>query len=417
LTRSRRPGQTHQRQSAGQTLTLHDPYTLHPSANRQHRHILLAGPYGPGADSIGAGQLAPFFRYRRVIRSQLGLSFEHVNSHDPATIAKACQEAAERVSAMVIRLDWRTPASDVLRFFAELRARYPAHWIVSIDPWDQCTGRFLGVLQYADRLVKYQAYRQRDDYYRPMVGGTLLTDYMAQRQAYDSQTSESLGSPMPAGAAQRVVTGWYFWSPRRLRFDLAKPRAWPFFPWRRTIDAVCHVSIGLPGHGSYYSAHRREAVAALRQLDGEFTIRASADHDNARTVNRQQYLHDCRHARIMVSPFGWGEVSSRDYESVVFGNLLVRPRVDHVEVVPNIFVAGETYAPVAWDWSDLASVCRHYLTHWDEAERLIANARQACLQYFEQRQYLGVIRQMLAMPGPDAGAPTPAPAEPGHRGG
>jgi Glycosyl transferases group 1 len=370
----------------------------------QNRHALLVAPYGSGLETIAAGQVAPFLRHRSTIRSELGLTFEFVDTDDLVSIAKACDEAASRVSAFLIRPTWQIEPEAVIRFFADLRKRHPQHWIVSIDPWDQCTGRFLGVLEYVDRLLKYQTLKNRDDYYRPMVGGTVLTDYMADRNAFDEATRENLGSKMPAGAAERVVTGWYFWSPRSLPYHLAKPRTWPFFPWRRSIDVVCHVSIGHRGdEGSYYAMHRLQAMAALQPLDAEYTLRLSADYDKERKVSRRQYLQDCRHAKIMVSPFGWGEISSRDYESVVFGSLLVRPRVDHVGVRPDLFIPGQTYVPVEWDWSDLASTCRHYLTHWDEAERIVENARAAYRSFFDERHYLDVIRETMGMTVPVSG--------------
>ncbi len=365
------------------------------------RHVLLAAHYVRDVDSIGEGQLTPFHRYRGPIRRELGVTLESITSNDLDAIARACDAAAERVCAFVVRHDWRSDAGDVERFFAALRLRHPDKWIVAIDPWDQCTGRFLGVLRHVDRLVKYQGLRNRDDYYRPMIGGTMLTDHMARHQLYDPRTGVQLGSQVPPGTADRIVNGWYIWWPRTLRLQLAKPRGWPFFPATRPIDVVCHVSIGRRGEDSYYARHRQQAIAAIRQLAPEYAIRVSAEHDGEpRKVTRQQYVHDARHAKIMVAPFGWGEVSLRDYETVLYGNLLVRPGVDHVQVHPDIFVPGETYVPVAWDCSDLAEKCRHYLRNPAQARRIVANARQACRDYFAQRGYLDTVREMLDLPAP-----------------
>jgi hypothetical protein len=373
--------------------------TVRSPAEAQRRHVLIAAHYVADIDRIGVGQLAPFLRYRGAIRRELGVTSELMTSHDLNEIARACDAAADRVCAFLIRHDWRSDTSVVESFFAALRLRHPDKWIVAIDPWDQCTGRFFAVLRYVDRLVKYQGLRNRDDYYRPMVGGTVLTDHMARLGVYNPLTDVHLGSEVPPGAAGRIVIGWYYWQPRLFRLQLAKLRYWPFFPAPRPIDVVCHVSIGRRGEGSYYTHHRLQAIAAIQQLAPQYAIRVSAEHDGEpRKVTREQYLHDARHAKIMVSPFGWGEVSSRDYEAVLYGNLLVRPRVDHVEVHPNIFVPGETYVPVAWDFSDLAEKCRYYLQHPDEAQRIIANARQACSNYFSQRGYLDAVREMLDLP-------------------
>jgi Glycosyl transferases group 1 len=368
-------------------------------AGADRRHVLIATHYAGSVDNIGEGQLSLFERYRGVIRSELGVTTERMNSTDLDGLARACDAAADRVGAFLIRHEWRTDPVVVERFFADLRLRHPDKWIVAIDPWDQCTGRFLGALKHVDRLVKYQGLRNRNDYYRPMVGGTVLTDHMARLQVYDPTTDAHLGSEVPAGGAERITVGWYYWQPRALRLKLAVQRLRSFFPARRPIDVVCHVSIGKRGEGSYYAHHRLQALAAIKQLAPQYAIRVSAEHDDEpRTVTREQYREDARNAKIMVSPFGWGDVSSRDYEAVLYGNLLVRPRVDHVEVHPDIFVPDETYVPVAWDCSDLAEKCRHYLQHPDEAQRIIANARQACANYFSQRGYLDAVREILDLP-------------------
>ena len=47
-------------------------------------------------------------------------------------------------------------------------------------------------------------------------------------------------------------------------------------------------------------------------------------------------------AKIMPSPFGWGELGVRDYETFIFGAALVKPDMAHTETWPNLFVRGQT---------------------------------------------------------------------------
>ena len=56
------------------------------------------------------------------------------------------------------------------------------------------------------------------------------------------------------------------------------------------------------------------------------------------------------------------------------GCLLVKPAMDHVRSLPDLFVAGETYLPVAWDYADLEAVCAPFLK---DDRRRIAIARRA----------------------------------------
>ncbi len=372
--------------------------------------ILLAAPSNSKSHGIAYGQMYPLLRFRKTLSTELGVEIEHSVAYNLQDIGAACQRAAHRVSAFVIRPDYRVPVDEILQFCATLRATYPKHRIVMFDPWDQCTGKFLGTLPYLDALVKCQTLKNRDDYYAEMEGGSVITDYVVRKRGIDLHGAD-VGSKAPEGYAQRIVTGPFLNMTRKLEYELLKPRMWPFFPWQRTIDIVCHVSTGARNDPSYYRFHRLEAVAAIRALKDELVVRTSAEHDGERTVTRQEYLRDMRAARIVVSPFGWGEVSTRDYECAAFGNLLMRPNVDHVSVLPDIFVPGKTYVPLNWDFSDLPEKARYYLAHWQEAESIIENARQACLNYYRNREYLSFVRDILGLPGaaPQHASPQIAP--------
>jgi spore maturation protein CgeB len=70
--------------------------------------------------------------------------------------------------------------------------------------------------------------------------------------------------------------------------------------------------------------------------------------------------------------------------------------MEHIETKPNIFIAGETYVPINWDFSDLAEKCHYYLQHPDEAERIIKNARRAYLNYFKNQEFVETIAKIIA---------------------
>ena len=70
------------------------------------------------------------------------------------------------------------------------------------------------------------------------------------------------------------------------------------------------------------------------------------------TVNRSQYHEEMRSAVVSPSPFGVGEICYRDFECFMNGSLLLKPRMDHLETYPDLYVDGETYIAHEWDFSD-----------------------------------------------------------------
>jgi len=101
-------------------------------------------------------------------------------------------------------------------------------------------------------------------------------------------------------------------------------------------------------------------------------------------VDQRQYNHEVQNSKIVLSPFGWGELCFRDYEAVQSGALLVKPDMSHLETWPDIFKAGETYVPIAWDGSDVVEKCEYYMAHDNERKKIVENAYQVYRSQTEQ---------------------------------
>jgi len=95
-------------------------------------------------------------------------------------------------------------------------------------------------------------------------------------------------------------------------------------------------------------------------------------------VSQRQFNRETRDSKIVVSPFGWGELCLRDFETVRSGALLLKPDMSHLETWPDVFIPGETYVPFSWDADDLVGKARYYL---ENAEKRLAIVRNAALKY------------------------------------
>ena len=102
-----------------------------------------------------------------------------------------------------------------------------------------------------------------------------------------------------------------------------------------------------------------------------------------------------RRARICVSPLGYGEVCWRDFEAVIFGCLLIKPDMSHLRSSPNIFVPGETYVPVRWDYADLAEKCTYYLEREMERARICENAYRVLAEYYRNDAFVSSFADLL----------------------
>jgi len=89
----------------------------------------------------------------------------------------------------------------------------------------------------------------------------------------------------------------------------------------------------------------------------------------------KRYLEMVSRAKIVLSLFGWGELSSRDYQCFIAGSALMMPDVSHLETWPDLYIPKETYWPVEWDLANLEESYR-YLLNNETVRRHVGRAGQ-----------------------------------------
>jgi hypothetical protein len=161
-------------------------------------------------------------------------------------------------------------------------------------------------------------------------------------------------------------------------------------PFRfRPIDINTRFTVGNhQGSNAWYSRYRGETRERIRRMKG---VRLSGEG----RLEFRRYLLETAFSKIVVSPFGWGEVCYRDYEAVCCGALLIKPAMEHLRTEPNIYYPNETYVPVRWDLSDLEEKCRYYLNHPKEAQAIIRRASQVYREFFDQNRYISLMEEAL----------------------
>lgn len=352
---------------------------------------------GLTTDLILAAQQEPFADERQLLRRQLGLTVRHIPTQNLSQMVEACEKDDSEV--VFFFPSWCEDAWEVEQSFKAIREKYPTRQLIFIDPFAQANTRFLGVLPYVDRLVKRQCLSNRTDYKRQFVGGNELIEFIAQHWDIDID-GWFVGSEVPDGCEDRIVSGWSLGTARRFRKALQPPRFFPKRPMTKDIDVFCRLALGHKHKQEWYCQYRMAAVKALEPLASDYQTVASARFFEDGLVSKKQYQRELKHSRIVFSPFGWGETCWRDFEAICNDCLLVKPSMAHLEMQPDLFIENETYVPVRWDFADLEDKCRYYLEHPEEAARIVANARQVYADYLQKGGFANTIEKILSKENP-----------------
>jgi hypothetical protein len=382
---------------------------------------LLIGNASSSIDGVAAAQFDPFFMNRQRLQDELEFTFQHLQAVSIQEIFQVCRSIDSSVDALFIRPDWRDDVQQVQQAIQQIRLAHPTCKLIFIDPWDQVSSLFFGVLPYVDRFVKYQHLKDLKQYHQPLLGGTAITDYFARTQGYNLHNFY-VGSAIPPGYEHRISTGWNVVTARRFKRTLFQSFLWKlnhrqlgFLP--KDIDIFCHVSYD-SSHAadSWYTRHRQDAVDRLQRLHPRYRLAVSGEYPDQRKVSSRQYFRDLQRSRVVVAPFGWGETTWRDYEAVCYDCLLIKPRMDHIQTAPNIYFPNETYVPVRWDLADLEEVCAYYLANPLARQRIVQNARHCLDDYFRHGIFIQQIASLIAeVPASAAGAIAPTAVPPRYQ--
>jgi hypothetical protein len=134
-----------------------------------------------------------------------------------------------------------------------------------------------------------------------------------------------------------------------------------------------HARIGLTSRPSI--AYQRKLILSKIEGDRRFLTGETS---------QRRYNRELSDSKIVLSPFGWGELCLRDFEAVRAGALLLKPNMDHLETWPDIFVKGKTYASFSWDGEDLLSTAGAYLDNEKMRRDTIRSAFDAYRSQLEE---------------------------------
>lgn len=352
-------------------------------------------------------QVLPFAMYRRQLAAR-GVRVTNTPTKSPEDRTASVRAAFarpqnEHPTVVLVMPHWSEKADALAEWFANTRAEIGDASLVMLDYYAPTCSPHFGVLPHVDRYIKRQTLRDRSLYQHPYQGGFIYADFVARHWGFDLEEWNFGSTPDPAHA-HKIVTGWNLGVTPRYRAMTRLASALPL-PWSaRPIDI--HLRVGNINRTDkaqeWYQFSRARALDAVGPLASSYRLSGSA------RVRTHKYFAELFLSKVVLSPFGWGEVCFRDYEAIAAGALLVKPDMSHLETYPDIYHPGETYLPVRWDLEDCAEVLTQALSDPGRSRRIIRNARNALSDYYRSG-FVDHLISLLTFPRP-VDRHTPAPS-------
>jgi hypothetical protein len=253
----------------------------------------------------------------------------------------------------------------------------------------------LEILPYVDLFYSKALFKDRSLYTRRLYGKELYSDYYHEKYGVEDPEPRERAVAAPAELGKlrlswNIGIGDYPRGKLRQRAGVAVSMALGFraaraFYSRKPFprDPVSRNAGTIDVHARILLAGR-PSIAWQRKLILD-RIAGQAEFLQGET-SQARYNREVANSKIVLSPFGWGELCLRDFEAVLGGALLMKPDMSHLVTWPDVFVPNETYAPFTWDADDLVPKAREWLADREGRERV---ARRAYESYKDQVAGLG----------------------------
>lgn len=321
------------------------------------------------ANRISYSQIFPFVQHAAEIERRHGVQLRFYTVETAETLDFS------NVDRVLMQL-WFTRERAVFERLFERAERGGANVVAFLDSFAHNDLRLAPVLDpHIEFYLKKSLFRDRGQYDAPTLGHTNLTDFYNRVYGIeDEQTRWEI----PEGFLDKLrLSPNFFTAPDLYRYfldhDIEALLAGP-----RDIDV--HARLGSQG-SPWYSAMRQHASNAVSALTG---LKVVSDG----LVDRRRFNAELKGSKICFSPFGYGEICWRDVEAAAFGAVLLKPDMDHLQVLPNIYKAGVTYVPVKWDFSDIGTQVAWILANPDDAAGIARAAFLRIRDYLETSRFV-----------------------------
>ena len=211
------------------------------------------------------------------------------------------------------------------------------------------------VFPYIDRYYKKQIFKDHSNYSKNLYRKRLFADFYARNYNVDLNGEKKVNINISPTDLQKIGVSWNFalkdyrYSSilTRLLYGLTRKNRLKFYEPRRARKYLLSANYSVKSISELIYFQRSELLKFLKNKFKSFS------NVSLGKIPKKYYLNTMRSSKAIVSPFGWGEICYRDFETFIAGAALIKPNLDHLETWPNLYQKNKTYLPISWkieDW-------------------------------------------------------------------
>ena len=237
-------------------------------------------------------------------------------------------------------------------------------------------------LQFVDIYWKGQTLKNLNAYMKPHYGGRLFTNFYRKKFNIKDKNKQVSTPVKNKNLLKKIEICWNMGLCDHGRYSHIKQKLFSVFKFnflvkntnnfflpnkKRNLDISCRI-------GKEYD---RETVSFQRQKISELL----GSNINTYKLSRFKYLNELSNAKYTISPFGWGELCPRDFETFINGGVLIKPDMETINTWPNWYITNKTYLAFDWDLKNFLDKIELALNNYEKLKEVAINAQKKYLYY------------------------------------
>lgn len=298
--------------------------------------------------SNGSAFLFPFVVHKNTLKeAQIDVRFVSRHSSD----VTECDVLA--IDSKEFKDDWNDRGSNaVIDLISGFKK--PDLKIFWFDTTDSSGTLQSEVFPVVDRYLKSQIIADKSRYTSKIYGGRIISDHYNTTVGITDEVADALDEPISAADTEKIGVSW--------NSGLADYST--YGPWKISLYRRLGLRF-LLGHPSAISTPIATRPNDLSARFGATYSRATVRYQREQIrkilaarldtskLNRRGYMKELSNSKVVLSPFGWGEITLKDFEVFLTGGMLLKPTMEPVQTWPNFYEKNVTYLAHDWDLTDL----------------------------------------------------------------
>lgn len=259
--------------------------------------------------------------------------------------------------------------------------------VIYADVSDSAGVVHMRMLDVVDLYIKNQLYIDKKNYLKPLYGYRLYSHYFHKKFNIKDKYPAFSEVVLDKNLLDKLHLGWNsglghygkygylcqsLYNSIGLKWYLPYPKIYKQNIKNRSHDIQTR----------FNTQYSRESVSCMRKLTLK---KLNISYDNGSKLNRFQYFKELKKTKVILSPFGLGEITLKDFETFLTGGLLLKPRMDHMVTWPNLYKENENVMFYNWDLTDLEDKIQYCLGNYDEINEIALDGQNNYNKFIDKK--------------------------------